>query len=88
LLLINTIYYNRLSRNIKFYATSSNPHDAAVPIAPPTIALPTNIAPPTTIGAILGLGVLSNESIGVVNTRKVMLYNIDIYYFINKNNKN
>jgi len=32
------------------------PQEAAAPMAPPTIALPTKMAPPTIIGAILASG--------------------------------
>ena len=37
------------------------PQEAAAPMAPPTRALPTKTAPPTTIGAILASGADSAE---------------------------
>jgi hypothetical protein len=49
------------------------PQEAAAPIAPPASALPTKIAPPTTIGGIFASGVEEKES-----SETILLYK---YYF-------
>lgn len=52
------------------------PQDAAAPTAPPTRALPTKTAPPTTIGAILASGEVEKESSVVDSETIIIIYEI------------
>jgi len=51
------------------------PQDAVAPIAPPTIAFPTKIAPPAISGAILTSGVEEKE------ISETILCILNIYFF-------
>ena len=56
------------------------PQEAAAPTAPPTIALPTKTAPPTTIGATLVSGAESVEK----ETSETIIIIYKIFFKLNR----
>ena len=60
------------------------PQDAAAPIAPPAIALPTKMAPPTKIGATFALGAEVEKESSVLDSETIIIIYEILFFKLNR----